>query len=111
LKKILPPEGERDFEMEAELKLLFVAVGRCSERFVFAETDVKSPGAASAFRCLEQEELAEPYDETKHAGYGDVRQHRYATAHQLASRLEERAHRLTEMAKLYRLAGDVELHT
>ena len=99
--------------MEAELKLLFVAIGRCSERLIFAETE-DSKAATDMFRWLEQQDLAVRYSKDKHAERGDVRLHHFETAAMLASGLndcdpKERADRLTQMAKLYRLAGYSEL--
>ena len=109
----LPVEGERDFEMEAELKLLFVAVGRCCERLIFAETK-DSKASSDMFRWLQHEDLAVEYREEDHADHGDVRVHQFKNLTELASGLDdctavERARRLKEMAKLCRVAGYTDL--
>ena len=106
---LLPVEGERDFEMEAELKLLFVAVGRCSERLIFAETK-ESKATSDMFRWLQQEDLAVAYRPEDHANHGDVRRQHLLNLAELVPGLddctaEKRAQRLEQIAKICRVAG------
>ena len=110
-----PPE-----ELEAELKLLFVAIGRCSQRLIFAETAADDGIVKVMQKWLKGEGLVVDHEEwsgEEEDAEVDVALSRRQTFQQLARGLsgEEDPQRreaiLGEMAKLLRLSGRADLES
>ena len=101
-------------------------VGRCKERLIFAESfttpdgrSLPKQGATDALRWLQRCDLVEPFKESSGERDDldlDRTAHYYSTARALAGQLEEDVGEdgegkneklLTEMRKMYTLAGDI----